>query len=426
MEIHLFVSVAHSSVAHSCAFYLPTPPNERTVHALMEYFATQHLPLHPAVEALQISGIRQMAQRVASHRRPVLSLTLGQPDYPTPPHIVEAAVRAAYAGHTSYTPNAGLPALRNAVAAYVRQKYALIYDGQTEVIVTTGASQALDMALRTILTPGCEVIIPTPIYPGYAPLIRLCGAVPVAIDVTAQQFTLTASLIEQALTPRTRCVILTSPANPTGVTVSYAELQRISTVLKQRAVYVLSDEIYSELCYDEPHTSIAAFPAMRERTIVINGLSKSHAMTGWRIGFAFAPAPLVAEMLKVLQYSVTCACSISQHAALAAMTAGIDDALPMRAQYAKRREYVYAQLREAHIDVVKPDGAFYMFPSIQSFGLDSNTFAYRLLDAYDVAVVPGNAFGPQGEGYIRLSYACADETLHEALHRIKQFVKTLS
>ncbi|HZG78806.1 MAG TPA: aminotransferase class I/II-fold pyridoxal phosphate-dependent enzyme, partial [Paenibacillus sp.] len=266
------------------------------------------------IRDIAISGIRQMANRVAQYKD-VLSLTLGQPDFPTPAHIVAAAAEAARTGKTVYTPNAGLPELRDAAAAFVRTKYGLDYRGADETLVTVGASQAIDMALRTILEPGVEVVLPGPVYPGYEPLIRLCGAVPVYVDVTDSGFKLTAEKLEPALTERTRCVILASPSNPTGAAMSVDELAALAELLSRRDLFVISDEIYSELVYDRPHVSVASFPGMRERTIVVNGLSKSHSMTGWRIGFTFAPAAITQHMVKVLQYNVTCAASVSQYAA---------------------------------------------------------------------------------------------------------------
>jgi len=377
------------------------------------------------IRDIAISGIRQMANRVAQYKD-VLSLTLGQPDFPTPTHIVEAAAEAARTGKTVYTPNAGLAELRDAAAAFVRTKYGLDYRGADETLVTVGASQAIDMALRTILEPGCEVVLPGPVYPGYEPLIRLCGALPVYVDVTDSGFKLTAEKLEPALTERTRCVILASPSNPTGAAMSVDELAALAELLSRRDLFVISDEIYSELVYDRPHVSVASFPGMRERTIVVNGLSKSHSMTGWRIGFTFAPAAITQHMVKVLQYNVTCAASVSQYAAIAALTAGIDDALPMREAYVRRRDYAYARLVAAGFDVAKPEGAFYIFPSVRKFGLDSTSFAYRLLEEHRVAVVPGNAFTPFGEGFVRLSYACSMETLAAALDRIETFAASLA
>jgi aminotransferase len=383
----------------------------------------EHL-MNPLVKSIAISGIRQMANRVAQYKD-VLALTIGQPDFPTPRHIIEAAKRAADSGKTVYTPNAGLMELREAACAFAQSKYGLAYRAADEAIVTIGASEAIDIALRTVLVPGCEVILPAPVYPGYEPIIRLCGATPVYADITGSGFKLTAEVLEPLLTERTRCVILASPSNPTGAALSANELAKLARLLSSRELFVISDEIYSELTYDAPHVSIAAMPGMRERTVVVNGLSKSHSMTGWRIGFAFAPDYLAQQMLKVHQYNVTCASSISQYAAIEALTAGADDAVPMREEYRRRRDYAMERLRSAGFDVVKPEGAFYLFPSVRKFGLDSTAFAHRLLDEHRVAVVPGSAFTPLGEGYIRLSYACSMDTLREALDRMELFVKNL-
>lgn len=384
----------------------------------------EHL-IRPEVQSIEVSGIRKMANKVSQYED-VLSLTLGQPDFPTPQHILEAAKQAIDSGETVYTPNAGTLKLRTAAAEFMTQKYGLTYDPADEIIVTTGASEAIDVTFRTILTEGCEVLLPGPIYPGYEPIIRMCGAQPVHIDTTGSGFKLTADLIRQHLTERTRCIVLASPSNPTGCTLSSGELNEIADLVRERELFVLSDEIYSELVFDGTHTSIAALPGMREKTIVINGLSKSHSMTGWRIGLLFAPAYLARHIVKVHQYNVTCASSVSQAAAVEALTAGIDDALPMREEYARRRDYAYERLVNAGFEVTQPNGAFYIFPSVAKFGLDSTTFAHRLLEEKRVAVVPGAAFAPFGDDYIRISYACSMEVLHEALDRIESFVQGLS
>jgi aminotransferase len=381
--------------------------------------------IHPSLLHTQMSGIRMMAQRAAEKKHPVYALTLGLPHIPTPEHIVRAARDAAQAGHTVYTPNAGLPALREAIADYMHKKYGLHYDGLSEVLVTHGATHAIDAALRTILTPGCDVLLPSPAYPGYEPLIRLCGARPIAIDTSASDFRLTPDVLAQHITPHTRCLILTSPSNPCGTAYDQDTVRRIAHVLADHDMMVLSDEIYSELVYDRAHTSIASIPEMRPRTIVVNGLSKSHAMTGWRIGWIAAPASIAQHITKVIQYSITCACSISQHAAYAAVTTGTDDALALRTLYAAHRDITCTALRSIGCNVVRPDGAFYVFPNIRHFGLDSMTFATQLLDAQHVAIVPGSAFGPHGEGYVRISYACATADLHEALARLCAWARTL-
>lgn len=378
----------------------------------------EHL-LNPNVKEIEISGIRKFSNLVAQHAN-VISLTIGQPDFFTPHHVKAAAKKAIDENATAYTPNAGGLELRQAVQLYMKKKADLNYEAETEIIVTTGASQAIDASLRTILSPGDEVILPGPIYPGYEPIIRMSGAVPVHVDTTTHGFKLTARLIEESLTPKTKCVILPYPSNPTGVTLSEEELQNIAAVLKGRNVFVLSDEIYSELTYDRPHSSIASY--LRDQTIVINGLSKSHSMTGWRIGFIFAPKEIAKHILKVHQYSVTCASSISQKAALEAVTNGVDDALIMREQYKKRLDYVYDRLVSMGLDVVKPSGAFYIFPSIKSFGMSSFDFSMALLEDAGVALVPGSSFSKLGEGYVRLSFAYSLDTLREGLDRLEAFI----
>ncbi|ASS76445.1 aromatic amino acid aminotransferase [Tumebacillus algifaecis] len=383
----------------------------------------EHL-LNQRVRDIQMSGIRKFAM-IAAEYPDAISLTLGQPDFPTPEHIKTAGQTAIANNRTSYTPNAGLPELRAAASAFLSAKYGLSYSPDTEIIVTNGASEALDIALRTILTEGVEVLLPGPIYPGYEPLISLCGAVPVYLDTTETEFRVTAEMVQRALTDKTRCLILPTPSNPTGVVQDADSLQAIAEVLRDRDVFVISDEIYSELLYEGTHASIAAQPAMREKTIVINGLSKSHSMTGWRIGLTFAPAYLTKQMVKVHQYNAACASSISQYAALEALTAGIDDAAPMREEYRQRRDYVCARLLAMGFDLVKPSGAFYLFPSIRKFGLSSFDFATRLLEQARVAVVPGVAFSPLGEGFIRISYASSMEQLQEAMDRLETFMKSL-
>jgi aminotransferase len=383
----------------------------------------EHL-INPGVKDIQISGIRKIANLV-SQFPDALSLTIGQPDFPTPDHILQAAKLAIDAHKTTYTANPGLLELRQAAAAFVRNKYDLHYAPESEVIVTAGASQALDITLRTILEPGSEVLIPGPIYPGYEPLIRLCGGVPIYVDTRSNGFKLTAELIEPHITDKTRCIILCYPSNPTGRVVSGQELADIASLLEQKSIFVISDEIYSELIYDQPHVSIATIPSMREKTIVINGLSKSHSMTGWRIGFVFAPEYVAKHMVKVHQYNVTCASSISQYAALEALTNGVDDALPMKEAYMQRRDYVYNRLLQMGFELEKPEGAFYLFPSIERFKLSSMDFTMRLLNEHKVAVVPGDAFSIYGEGYIRISYAYSRQVLEQALDRMEDFVRKL-
>lgn len=378
--------------------------------------------INPRVKDIQISGIRKISNLVATCKD-AITLTIGQPDFPTPEHILHSAEKAIADHRTTYTPNPGILELRQAASAYVEKKYGLRYGAADEIIVTTGASQALDITLRTILDEGCEVILPGPIYPGYEPLVRLCGGVPVYVDTRANGFKLTAELLEPYLTEKTRCIILCYPSNPTGRVLSATELSEMAQLLAQRNIFVISDEIYSELIYDAPHQSIAALPGMRDKTIVINGLSKSHSMTGWRIGFTLAPAYLSQHMVKVHQYNVTCASSISQYAALEALTSGIDDAQPMKEEYRKRRDYVYDRLIGIGFELDKPEGAFYLFPSIERSGLSSMDFTMKLLEEQRVAVVPGDAFSIYGEGYVRISYAYSMEVLEQGLERLEAFVK---
>ncbi len=384
----------------------------------------EHL-INPRVREIEISGIRRFSNLVAQYQDAV-SLTIGQPDFPTPQHVKDAALQAIRNNHTVYTHNAGLPALREAAARFMESKYGLNYDPVEEVIVTTGASEAIDVSLRTILEEGSEVILPGPVYPGYEPVIRMCGAVPVFVDTRQDGFRVTASSLKEKINERTRCIILPYPSNPTGQVLTEKELQEIAHLLKDREIWVLSDEIYSELVYEGGHQSIASIPGMKEKTIVINGLSKSHSMTGWRIGLLFAPQTLARQMLKVHQYNVTCASSISQYAAIEALTNGIDDALPMKQEYRQRRDYVVERLGEIGLPVITPRGAFYVFPSIAATNLDSFTFASKLLERDKLAVVPGSAFSGYGEGYIRISYAYSMDVLKEGLDRLQRFMERLS
>ncbi|MDM5338254.1 aminotransferase A [Fictibacillus enclensis] len=384
----------------------------------------EHL-LNPSVKHIQISGIRKFYNQVSNYPE-AISFTLGLPDFPTPDHIKEAAKRAIDENKTVYSHNAGYLELRQASASFVSEKYGLQYNPQKEVIITNGASEAIDISLRSILEEDCEVLLPGPVYPGYAPVIEMCKAVPVYIDTTKTGFKLTAELIREHLTPKTRCVILPYPSNPTGCVLNRAELEEIAAVLREADLFVLSDEIYSELTYTAPHVSIASMEGMRERTIVINGLSKSHSMTGWRIGMLFAPEEIAQHMLKVHQYNVTCASTISQMAALEALTNGIDDALPMKKEYSHRLSYVMKRLADMGLDAETPGGAFYVFPDIKPFGLMSLEFATQLLESQQVAVVPGSAFSEYGEGYIRLSYAASMEQLSTGLDRLETFIASLA
>ncbi|PGM54947.1 aminotransferase A [Bacillus sp. AFS053548] len=380
--------------------------------------------INESVKEIQISGIRKFAQKIEKYDN-VIALTLGQPDFPTPTPIKEAAIHAINQNQTVYTPNAGLPALRNAASNFLKKNYSLSYDPTNEVIVTVGASQALDVTFRTILNDECEVILPAPIYPGYAPIIQTCGAKPVFVDTSNSSFKITPELLEEHITEKTRCIVLPYPNNPTGVTLTKEELENLANYLSQKDVFILSDEIYSELTYDTTHTSIASYPGMREKTIVINGLSKSHSMTGWRIGFIYAPAYLAQEILKVHQYNVSCATSISQYAAITALTDCIDSPIEMAKEYKIRRNYMIDRLEKLGLPCIKPEGAFYLFPSIKEFNMPSMEFALNLVEKHNLAVIPGEAFSEFGDSYIRLSYAYSMKELEIACDRLEEFVTSL-
>ncbi|MEH7308364.1 aminotransferase A [Neobacillus drentensis] len=379
----------------------------------------EHL-INQRVKNIEISGIRKFFNMVA-HVDDLISFTIGQPDFPTPEHVKAAGITAIEENFTSYTHNAGTIELREAACHFVNIKYGLDYKPESEVIVTAGASEAIDIAFRTILTEGSEVLLPGPIYPGYEPIIKMMGAIPVHVDIRQNQFRFTLDMIKPFITENTRCIVLPYPSNPTGVSLTESELREIANYLKNKNIFILADEIYSELTYDQPHKSIAAF--LKEQTIVINGLSKSHSMTGWRIGFLFAPECITNHILKVHQYNISCATSIAQKAALAAVTTGIDDALVMKREYLKRREYVFKRLTTMGLDVIKPDGAFYFFIKIpDAVALNSFDFALKLVQETKVAVVPGSAFSEYGEGYFRLSFACSMDLLELGLNRLEQFL----
>ncbi|SFG90625.1 aminotransferase [Sporolactobacillus nakayamae] len=373
------------------------------------------------VRAIQISGIRKFFNKVKDYPGAV-SLTIGQPDFATPEHVKDAGKAAINQNKTTYTANAGLLELRQAIADYVAEKYDLHYGPESEIITTVGASEAIDLAFRTLIEDGDEVILPGPAYPGYAAPITLAGGVPVYIDTRETDFKMTAQQIAEHLTEKTKAIVIPYPSNPTGCVLSEAEVAAIAKVLKNKSIFVISDEIYSELTYGQQHVSIATFPGMKEKTLVINGLSKSHAMTGWRMGYILADKPIADQLIKVHQYGISCITSITQYAAIEALTVGKDDAEPMRQAYKERLDYVISRLEAMGIDVVRPSGAFYVFPSIKKFGLSSEEFALRLLDKERLAAVPGSAFSSYGEGYLRLSYAYSMDLLKDGLDRLERFV----
>jgi aminotransferase len=379
--------------------------------------------LNPTVRQLQIPGIRHFSNLVSQFPH-AINLTVGQPDFATPDHIKKAGCEAIKLNETTYTHNAGMLELRDAASVFMYKKYGIKYNPDSEILITTGASQGIDTAFRTILQQGDEVIIPVPSYPGYEPIIRLCGAEPVLVDTSENGFKLSVSMLEEAVTDKTKCILLNFPNNPTGVVLQKEELEELASFLVSKSIFVISDEIYSENIYEGKHTSFASLPGMRGKTIVINGVSKSHSMTGWRIGFLFAPKEITEEAIKVHSYNTICASTISQHAALSALLKGNLDPALMNKQYFIRRDYMFERLVNMGFEVVKPQGAFYMFPSIKHLNLASFDFAYRLLSEAGVAVVPGTAFSAEGEGYIRLSYASSLSQLEEGLNRIEKYVRT--
>lgn len=374
---------------------------------------------------IEVSMIRQFDQSI-SNIPGVLKLTLGEPDFNTPDHVKEAAKVAIDANQSHYTGMAGLLELRQAASAFVQEKYNLTYNPENEILVTVGATEALSATLTAILEPGDVVLLPAPAYPGYEPIVTLMGAKIVEIDTTANDFILTPEMLEAALLEygdKVKAVLLNYPANPTGVTYSREEIAGFAEVLGKFPVFVVSDEIYSELNYtEEPHVSIAEF--IPEQTIVINGLSKSHAMTGWRLGLIFAKAELTAQLIKSHQYLVTAATTASQFAAIAALTNGKNDEEPMKAEYIKRRDYIIDKMMAMNFKIIRPNGAFYIFAKIPvADGQDSFAFLQKLAREQAVAFIPGVAFGPYGEGYLRISYAASMEVIEEAMRRLEIFME---
>ncbi|WP_138415141.1 aminotransferase A [Aquibacillus sediminis] len=380
----------------------------------------EHL-INNNVKSIEISGIRKFFNMVSDHND-VLSLTIGQPDFYTPDHVKQAAKQAIDENRTTYTHNAGILPLREAIASFVNKKYNLTYQAESEVIVTVGASQAIDITLRTILQSGDEVLLPGPVYPGYQPLITLAGGVPIHVDTRGNNFKFTADLIRENITDKTKCIILPYPSNPTGVTLTKEELQEIANELQNRDIFILADEIYSELIYEQEHVSIGTFEQVKEKTIIINGVSKSHSMTGWRIGYLLAHEWLAKHILKVHQYNVSCPTSISQYAALEALTNGQEDSQYMKKHYLERREFVYDRLQEMGLEVVKPDGAFYFFPKFSIEEGTSFDLALRLVREAKLALVPGDAFSSYGQGYLRISYAYDMETLKKGMDQLQSFL----
>ncbi|AMX82476.1 aromatic amino acid aminotransferase [Geobacillus subterraneus] len=377
------------------------------------------------VAGLKPSGIRRFFD-LASSLDDVVSLGVGEPDFVTSWSIREASILSLEQGYTSYTANAGLFELRQEIAAYLRRKFHVEYRPEAEILVTVGASQAIDLALRAIVNPGDEVIVVEPGFVAYEPLVVLAGGTPVAVHASgADGFQLAPARIEQAITERTKAVIICSPNNPTGTVLRPSELDALARLAERHDFLVIADEIYAELTYEGEYTSMAAVPGMRERTILISGFSKGFAMTGWRLGFAAAPQDILQAMLKIHQYAMMCAPTMAQYGALEALRNGEHEVEHMRNSYRRRRNYFVAALNEIGLPCHLPGGAFYAFPSIRHTGLTSEQFAERLLLEEKVAVVPGNVFGASGEGYIRCSYASSLEQLQEAIKRMKRFLARL-
>ncbi|KWW12568.1 aromatic amino acid aminotransferase [Peribacillus simplex] len=374
------------------------------------------------IAELRPSGIRRFFD-LAANLEGVISLGVGEPDFVTSWAVREAAINSLEEGFTSYTANAGLYELRSEISRYMEKQFHVSYRPEDQIIVTVGASQALDITLRTILNPGEEVIVVEPCFVAYAPLVTMAGGVPVTVQTSRDDdFKLTPEQLEAAITPKTKAVLICSPNNPTGTQLGHEELVMLAEIVKKHDLLVISDEIYAELAYDEQFTSFAAIDGMLERTIVINGFSKGFAMTGWRLGFVCAPKEISEAMLKLHQYAMMCAPTMAQHAALEALKHGMQDVEDMRRSYRRRRNYIVKSFNEIGLDCHNPGGAFYAFPSIEKTGMTSMEFAEKLLTEELVAVVPGDVFGKSGEGHIRCSYASSMEQLQEALKRMERFM----
>lgn len=378
------------------------------------------------IKGIPRSGIRDFFEIVQS-MNDVISLGIGEPDFATPWHIREAAIYALERGRTGYTSNLGLPRLRRSISDYIQKHFGIRYEPLSEILVSVGVSEAIDLALRALLNHGDEVIYHEPCYVSYAPSIVMAGGVPCAVTTSADEgFILHAEDLEKAITPRTRVLMLNFPTNPTGAAMDPEELEKIAAVCVKHNLVVLTDEIYSELTYEgRPHHSIATLPGMRERTVLLHGLSKAFAMTGWRIGFACAPAELIEAMMKIHQYSILCAPIMGQDAAIEALERGEQSVNGMRREYEMRRNFIVSSLRDMGLECPSPRGAFYVFPKITSTGLSSRDFSLRLLHEKKVAVVPGPAFGSGGEGHVRCSFATALDQIKIAMVRMAEFCREL-
>ena len=377
------------------------------------------------IKKIKPSGIRRLFD-IANEIPDVISLGVGEPDFATPWHIREEGIYSLHKGRTFYTSNAGLIELREEIGRFMKRKYDLTYDPKHEMILTVGGSEAIDIALRAILNPGDEVIYPEPCFVSYEPCILLSDGVPVSIELSAAtEFRLQPEQLEAAITPKTKALLISYPNNPTGAIMEREDLEKLVPIIIKHDLLVISDEIYSELSYRDRHVSIASLPGMLERTIVINGFSKSYAMTGWRLGFACGPAGIIEYMLKVHQFGIMSAPTMSQYAAISALKNGDRDICTMAESYNQRRRFLMEAFREMGLPCFEPFGAFYVFPDISEFGMGSEEFCTKLLEAENVAVVPGSAFGACGDKYVRISYAYSIEELKEAMARIARFIERL-
>ncbi|MEE1034337.1 MAG: aminotransferase class I/II-fold pyridoxal phosphate-dependent enzyme [Agathobacter sp.] len=382
-------------------------------------------PLSKTIKTIEPSGIRKFFD-IVSEMEDAISLGVGEPDFDTPWHIRDEGIYSLEKGRTFYTSNAGLKELKIEISKYLDRKYGMKYNYNNEIMVTVGGSEGIDMALRAMLDPGDEVIIPQPSYVSYEPCTLLAGGKPVIVELKEEnEFRLTAEELEEAITPKSKILIMPFPNNPTGAVMELNDIEAIAKVVKEHDLYVITDEIYSELTYLEKHVSIASLPGMKERCVLINGFSKAYAMTGWRLGYACAPKEILSQMLKIHQFAIMCAPTTSQYAAVEAMKNGDADVVQMRDQYNERRRYLLHRLKNMGLKCFEPFGAFYIFPSIKEFGMTSDEFATELLNSKKVAVVPGTAFGKSGEGFVRISYAYSIDDLKTALGRIEEFVNEL-
>ena len=381
--------------------------------------------LSDSVKSIAPSGIRKFFD-ILEDMDSAISLGIGEPDFVTPQHIRQAGMRSLEQGNTKYTSNAGIIPLREEISKYLDRRFGLPYDHNGQIIVTVGGSEAIDLAVRALVNPGDEVIIPVPSFVCYGPITTLAGGVPVYIETKAEnEFRLTAQELKAAITPKTKALIMPYPCNPTGAIMEESDLRAVADILRGTDIMVISDEIYAELTYGQHHVSIASMPDMYERTVYVGGFSKSHAMTGWRMGYACGPREVIAQMLKIHQYAVMCSPTTSQHAAVVAMRDGDGDVQDMRREYDSRRKFLLNGLWDIGLECFEPRGAFYVFPSIKSTGLTSAEFCENFLLREKIAVIPGSAFGAGGEGFVRICYASSLENITIALERMKKFVDSL-